>query len=99
MLPKSIAATEECGFYLALRQAKATGDDGDRIQIPIPTNKNIAFFLVKTAQKAVDGLAQRHIVKAAARVVGIGNALLQLGAELTDQRAAFQAVAITAAVQ
>lgn len=99
MRPQLRAAAKERGFDLAFRHGEAPGKVGDRIQIPVPAQKQVPLFLVQRAQKAVDGLAQRQIVQTALRIVRRGDALLQLRAQLADVRAALQAPAVAAAVE
>ena len=99
MLSKLITATEEHSFHFAFGQGKAFGDGSDGIQIPVPANENVSFFLIQLAEESVDYVTQCYIIYAALNIIGCRNALLQLCAEFAYKCAAFQSVAVTAAIQ
>ena len=99
MLPQPVPAAEQRSFDLALRQSKALGYAGDRVQIPVPADKDVLLLPVQSGEKAVDGLPQGLLLQAAGRVIGGGNALLQLGAELGDEGGALEPVPVPAAVE
>ena len=99
MLSKLITATEEHSFHFAFGQGKAFGDGSDGIQIPVPANENVSFFLIQLAEESVDYVTQCYIIYAALNIIGCRNALLQLCAEFSYKCAAFQSVAVTAAIQ
>ena len=68
-------------------------------QIPVPANENVSFFLIQLAEESVDYVTQCYIIYAALNIIGCRNALLQLCAEFAYKCAAFQSVAVTAAIQ
>ena len=86
-------------LYFTLRIAKLLAYRGNRIQIPVPANENVSFFLIQLAEESVDYVTQCYIIYAALNIIGCRNALLQLCAEFAYKCAAFQSVAVTAAIQ
>ena len=99
MLPKLVAASEERGFHFAFRTCEACGDGGNGIQIPVSADEDVPLFFVQHAKEPVDGFAERHIVDPAFYIIWGWDALLHLRAELADKCLAFQAAALTAAIQ
>ena len=99
MLPQPVAAAEQRCFHLAFGYAIALGDVGHGVQIPIPADEHVPFFLIQFAEKVIDGRPKYQIIHAARAVIRRRDALLHFRTELTDKSAALQTAAVTAAVQ
>ena len=94
MFSKLIPDSKKHGLYFPFRAAKAFGNIGNGIQIPIAAQKDAAFFNSQWCEESVDDIGKDHVIDPARAIVGSRNTLLHLRTQFTDVRISLQAAAV-----